>query len=97
MTGEERKALERRLYSTDDAMVWAEEWCKIARQIEAADDGRKVIDEGWMVTWFANAMQTAIDHYKRRAEQVADEDVEEALEEDALDKAFAQGRDEGRL
>ena len=44
-----------------DAMRWAEEWCRIAREIGAADDGRTVIDEGWMVSWFANAMQAALD------------------------------------
>ena len=44
-----------------DAWRWAEEWCRIAREIEAADDGRTVIDEGWMVSWFANAMQAALD------------------------------------
>lgn len=44
------------LLATTDATVWATQWCRIARQIEAADDGRKVIDEGWMVGWFANAM-----------------------------------------
>ncbi len=47
------------LYATDDAMIWAEEWCKVAREIAAADDGREVIDEGWMVGWYANAMETA--------------------------------------
>ena len=51
----------RRLYATTDAMVWAEEWCRIAREIEAADDGRRVVDEGWMVGWFANAMVVAAD------------------------------------
>lgn len=60
--------LTKKLYATDDAMVWAEEWCKIAREIEASDDDRKVIDEGWMVSWFANAMQIAVDHHERRKE-----------------------------
>lgn len=43
---------------TTDAAVWAEEWCRIARDIEASDDGRQVIDEGWMIGWFANAIET---------------------------------------
>lgn len=34
---------------TTDAQVWAKEWVRIAREIEAADDGRQVIDEGWMI------------------------------------------------
>lgn len=49
----------RRLYASTDAQVWAAEWCNIAREISGADDGRQVIDEGWMVGWFANAMETA--------------------------------------
>lgn len=48
-------------YMGTDAMRWAEEWCRIAREIEADDDGRTVIDEGWMVGWFANAMMAAVD------------------------------------
>lgn len=47
----------KKLHGTTDAMVWAEEWCRIAREIEAADDGRQIIDEGWMVGWFANAIE----------------------------------------
>jgi hypothetical protein len=40
-----------------DAMRWAEAWCRIAREIEQADDGRLIVDEGWMVGWFANAIE----------------------------------------
>lgn len=50
---------EHKLYSTSDAMVWAEEWCKVAREIVAANDGRQLIDRGWMISWFANAIETA--------------------------------------
>jgi len=47
-----------RLHSTTDAQVWAEEWCKVAREIaDAAEPGRQVIDEGWMIGWFANAIE----------------------------------------
>lgn len=46
---------------TTDAQVWAREWCRIAREIEAADDGREVIDEGWMIGWFANAIEAGRD------------------------------------
>ena len=52
----------RKLFSSPDAMIWAQEWCRIARDIEASDDGREVIDEGWMIGWFANAMCVAVDH-----------------------------------
>lgn len=51
-----------RLYATTDAMVWAEEWCKVARRIAA--EGGEIIDEGWMVGWFANAFGTADMHSK---------------------------------
>ena len=57
----------KQLYATTDAAVWAKEWCKIARKIAAADDDREVIDEGWMITWFANAMCVAEDHAVSRA------------------------------
>jgi hypothetical protein len=46
------------LIDTTDARIWANEWVRIAREIEAADDGRTVIDEGWMIGWFANALET---------------------------------------
>ena len=60
-----------RLYATTNASVWAAEWCRIAREIEAADDDRQVIDDGWMIGWFANAMCVAIDHERKRiAEQI---------------------------
>lgn len=67
--GQQKLEREHRLYATDDAMVWAKEWCEVAREIEAANDGRQLIDEEWMVGWFANAMVTAVDHQKRRDER----------------------------
>lgn len=47
---------EANLHGTTDASVWAREWCRIAREIEIAKDGRMVIDEDWMISWFANAI-----------------------------------------
>ena len=41
-----------KLYSTDDAAVWAREFMK------SVDSGA-FIDEGFMIGWFANAMVTA--------------------------------------
>lgn len=58
----------RRLHGTTDAMVWAQEWCRIAREIEVG--GGSAIDEGWMVGWFANAMEIAAAFQRRR---IADE------------------------
>lgn len=48
-------ALTATLHATTDAAVWAHEWCTIARQIR--DRGDDVIDEGWMIGWFANAIE----------------------------------------
>lgn len=45
------------LLSTTDAMVWAREWVRIATRLQA--EGQSLLDEGWMVGWFANAMETA--------------------------------------
>ena len=42
----------KRLYETADAAVWAEEFHKVCPDV----------DEGLMIGWFANAMQTAKDH-----------------------------------
>jgi hypothetical protein len=53
-----------RLYATTDAQVWAQEWCRIAREIQVS--GGEVIDEGWMIGWFANAMGTAQNHLRRQ-------------------------------
>lgn len=54
----------RRLLSTDDAAEWAREWVRVAREIEFGDDERGVIDEGWMIGWFANAIETGRSHAK---------------------------------
>jgi hypothetical protein len=56
------------LINTFDGRVWAQEWCRIANEIEEAKDGRVVIDEGWMIGWFCNAMMCGYDHAKRECE-----------------------------
>jgi hypothetical protein len=55
-----------KLHATTDARVWAQEWCRIAREIVAADDERELIDEGWMIGWFANAIMVGWDEHARR-------------------------------
>jgi hypothetical protein len=45
------------LEGTADAGTWAEAWCRVAREV-IKDDDRDLIDEGWMVGWFANAIET---------------------------------------
>jgi hypothetical protein len=38
------------LLQTTDAMIWAEEFCRIYH------NGKHDIEPGWLVGWFANAM-----------------------------------------
>lgn len=47
------------LYSTTDAMVWAQEFVKVLKMRPDL-----AYDEGFVVAWFANAMETV----KTRAE-----------------------------
>ncbi len=49
-------------YMGDDARKWAAEFCKIAR-----DHGHN-IDEGWMIGWFANAIEHSTLVRQRRVE-----------------------------
>jgi hypothetical protein len=44
-----------------DARDWAEAFCKIA-----AEQGHPGIDEGWMITWFANALMRGYDEANMR-------------------------------
>jgi hypothetical protein len=57
------------LLNTDDAMLWAEEFCRIFKGWTITDvpqDAHGIVDQGGMVTWFAGAMQTAVNMYERR-------------------------------
>ena len=59
------------LMGTDDAMVWAEEFCRIFNgKIVMADEfnpgQNSPVDPGTMVGWFANAMQVAVNLYEVR-------------------------------
>lgn len=55
------RAMTDRLYATDDAMVWAEEFCRTfaGRMIEPNMEMDSIVGEGTMVGWFANAIETA--------------------------------------
>ncbi len=46
----------------DDASAWAAAFCQHAKAL-----GQE-IDEGWMIGWFANAIETSWEHRVRRAE-----------------------------
>ena len=47
-------------YPSFDARDWAKAFCKIAKQ-----HGHD-IDEGWMVSWFANALMRGFDEREMR-------------------------------
>ena len=79
------------LLGTDDAMVWAEEFCRIFNgyTITAEPDLETVnsLDPGTMVGWFANAMTTAVNLYERKKLNAKEEQQE----------AFMEGFQEGRV
>jgi hypothetical protein len=84
---------EHTLLATTDPMVWAQEFCRIfsghiIMPYERPDTDAGIVDEGTMVGWFANAMQTALNN-----QQVEDEDTEDYLEEKFLE-GFVEGRTE---
>ena len=56
-----------------DAKDWAEAFCKIANdKFGFKDYYGKPIDEGWMQTWFANALMRGFDEatVRQRADKV---------------------------
>jgi hypothetical protein len=53
-------------------MVWATEWCIVARKLEYL--GKPLIDEGWMVGWFANAIEIGREAGYRKAMESIDTD-----------------------
>ena len=59
------------LNDTLDAMVWAEEFCRIfnGKKVSWSDDepdeADDIIDQGTMVTWFANAIERGRDAGRR--------------------------------
>lgn len=65
-----------------DGAKWAAEWHRTARRIltgrgmtaNGADDTLSVLDEGWMIGWFANAIEAgrAEGYFRGRREMVAD-------------------------
>src|SRR5665213_703018 len=62
----------RELIGNIDAVTWAEEWCEIAREIAEDKDEREVIDEGWMIGWFANAIMAGFDQgYNQQRRDIA--------------------------
>jgi hypothetical protein len=52
-----------------DAQKWAQEWCRIADEISIGKDKRTLMDEGWMIGWFANAIEAGRMAGRERATQ----------------------------
>ena len=50
-----------------DASDWASEFCRVA-----SSKGIN-IDEGWMITWFANALMRGYDEYENKMRQKCNE------------------------
>jgi hypothetical protein len=84
---------------------WAEEWVRIAREITKANDDREVIDEGWMIGWFANAIMVGYDAgYKAGIavpqQEAYDEGYEQgysSVREDAYENGYEAGYDNGAM
>lgn len=47
----------------DNAAAWAAAFCQHAKKLGHGD-----IDEGWMIGWFANAIENSTDVRRRRSE-----------------------------
>lgn len=70
--GESAADLSKRLYETTDAAVWAAEFMKVYNSKFRVQVG-ELLDEGWMISWFANAIEIAKSHERRRIETAANE------------------------
>jgi hypothetical protein len=91
----EARRTEHTLLGTDDAMTWAEEFCRVFKgfTITSTDVDGLFIGPGTMVGWFANAMQTAINMLPEMADA---DDEEEILPLEKEREKFIEGFEEGR-
>lgn len=48
-------------YPSFDAINWSKAFCKLANKFGYRNPEGKPIDEGWMNTWFANALMRGYD------------------------------------
>jgi hypothetical protein len=62
-----------------NALDWAEHFCKIADKYGFKDACGQPIDEGWMISWFANALMRGYD------QRVAEERIRGKLDDDEND------------
>jgi hypothetical protein len=88
-------------------MHWAEEFCRIFQgKTIGGPVVRGDVDQGTMVAWFANAIETgrdaganwALDHADdvEEVEEVEDDEDVESDIEPTLEEKFKEGFDEGR-
>lgn len=49
-----------------DAKDWAEAFCKIANDHGFKDAKGQPVDEGWMISWFSNALMRGFDEAASR-------------------------------
>lgn len=85
-------AVQRGLLETDDPMVWAEEFVRI---FAGKVVGEEPLDVGTMITWFANAMQTALD-IKERRDEIGRKEAPIGMVPEAQRDAFVEGFEDGR-
>lgn len=76
--GEEETDGERLARLGTDAQLWAKEWVALAASLLARSNGNPLtlLDEGWMISWFANAIMAGFDEGRR---SLFDEDQLAAL------------------
>lgn len=80
---EENRRLTRGLLGTDDAMVWAEEFCRIFKGCTITDvpqDVHGIVDQGTMVGWFANAMGVGESFFRSRRIVTAHRNDDDTIE-----------------
>lgn len=59
------------LLDTCDAMEWSKAWCETAASVMLREGTpAALLDPGWMVAWFANAIETAKNIERTRLERM---------------------------
>ena len=92
MSDNQTPAVQRGLLATDDPEVWAEEFVRI---FAGKTVGEEPLDEGTMIGWFANAMQTALD-VKARRDEIHKNEAPIGMVPEAQREAFVEGFEDGR-
>ena len=61
-----------------DAQDWAQAFCEIAGKHGIKDGNGKPLDEGWMISWFANALMRGFDEARARIARATDPSATDA-------------------